>query len=199
MTRVEYLWHFSRRRYDYVHVRLGWDVPVAWAFSILKHEEAAMGELLRKLGIGLGKAITLGEYERIKEENEHTSDYSTFMRIMEAVANSRLITCRPSDLSRDCPIMNVQQQFYQEGKPSSGTAPLRMFSFIGSDGETINVMGYDLMEIIKITVIHRNGDVSFEVPDPKDAIQQMLLVIDYHPHRRVENVMARFRIPANWR
>ena len=158
-----------------------------------------MGEILRKIAIGLGKVITLGEYERIKEENEHTSDYSTFMRIMEAVANSRLITCRPGDLSRDCPIMNVQQQFYQEGKTSSGTAPLRIFSFIGSDGETVNVVGYDLMEIIKITVTHRNGDVSIEEPDPKDAIKQMLLVIDYHPHRRVEGLMAPFRIPANWR
>jgi len=118
---------------------------------------------------------------------------------MEAVANNRLISCRPRDFSRDCPNMTVLPQFDQEGKTSSGTAPLRIFSFIGSDGETINVLGYDLLQVIKITIVHTNGDISLETPDPKDAIKQMLSVIDYRPHRRVEGLMAPIHIPGNSR
>jgi hypothetical protein len=158
-----------------------------------------MDWILRKIAIGLAKSITLGEYQRIKEENQRASDYEIFIRIMEAVANSRLISCRPGALSRDCPIMNVLPEFDQEGKTSSGTAPLRMFTFIGSDGETINVLGYDLLQVIKITVMHMNGEITIEEVDPKDAIKQMLWAIDYRPHRRVENLMAPIHIQANWR
>jgi hypothetical protein len=129
--------------------------------------------LLGKLGIWLAKAITVGEYERIKNENQRARDYSAFIRVMEEIAKKRLVACKSDELSRDCPMAFVITDYYQDGRTSSGTAPLRLFTIIGSDGQIINVQGFDLTETIKVTVRHTNGKMDFEVVDPSEAMKRI--------------------------
>jgi hypothetical protein len=143
------------------------------ASTQLKHEEAEMLWILRTLAIGLGKAITLGEYRRIRNENQRQSEYGILMILMSEIAKKRLTTCKPDELSRDCPMAFVIQQYYQEGRTSSGTAPLRIFTIVGLDGEIINIQGFDLSQRVKITVKHTNGQMDYEEVDPSDALKRI--------------------------
>jgi hypothetical protein len=136
--------------------------------------------LLKKLGIELAKALTYGEYKRIKEENKLAQDYGDFIHILEEVAKKRAVTCTQYELSKDCPLTTVIWDYYQDGKTSSGTAPLRLFTIVGSDGQTINVQGFDLSKTIKITVRHTNGRFDFEVVDPTEAMKWIRREAGYH-------------------
>ena len=142
-----------------------------------------MGWLLRAIAIGIGKAITLGEYERIRDENKRASEYAIFILLMNEIVKKRLITCKPDELSRDCPIAVVFDQFYQDGgRTTSGTAPLRIFTIIGSDGQIINIQGFDLSQKVKVTVQHTNGKIDFEEIDPAEALKRIEMEAGYRPH-----------------
>jgi hypothetical protein len=121
--------------------------------------------LLRTLGIGLGKAITLGEYERIKNENRRAGDYGILIGMLDKFVIKASNTC-----VKDCPIATVLPQYYQKGRTTDGTAPLRLFTFVGRDGQIINLQGFDLMQTVKVTVRHTDGTFSYEVVDPRDAM-----------------------------
>jgi hypothetical protein len=129
--------------------------------------------ILRKIAIELGKAITLGEYERITNENKRARDYGAFINLMEEVAKKRLVACKPDELSQDCPMATVINQFYQDGRTTSGTAPLRIFTIIGSDDQIINIQGFDLSQTIKVTVHHTNGKMDLEQVDPSEAMKRI--------------------------
>jgi hypothetical protein len=92
---------------------------------------------------------------------------------MEGVAKKRLVECKRDELSSDCPMATVIDHYHQEGKTSDGTAPLRMFTIVGSDGQIINVQGFDLSHTIKITVRHTNGVMDLEQVDPTDAMKRI--------------------------
>ena len=142
-----------------------------------------MGWLLRAIAIGIGKAITLGEYERIRDENKRASEYAIFILLMNEIVKKRLITCKPDELSRDCPIAVVFDQFYQDGgRTTSGTAPLRIFTIIGSDGQIINIQGFDLSQKVKVTVRHTDGKMDLEDVDPSDALKRIEREAGYHRH-----------------
>ena len=138
--------------------------------------------ILRTNAIGIEKTITLGEYERIKKENKRASDYGIFIILMDAVVGKKLTTCKPDELSRDCPVAVVLQQFYQDGRTTDGTAPLRMYTIIGSDGQTINIQGFDLSQTIKVTVRHTDGKMDYEEVDPSDALKRIEREAGYHHH-----------------
>ena len=129
--------------------------------------------LLKKLAIEFVKAIGVGEYKRIKEENKRARDYGDFIHLMDDVAKKRLITCKSDELSGDCPMTTVISQFYQDGRTTSGTAPLRIFTVIGSDGQIINIQGFDLSQTIKVTVRHTNGKMDLETVDPVEAMKRI--------------------------
>jgi len=142
-----------------------------------------LGWLLRAIAIGIGKAITLGEYERIRDENKRASEYAIFILLMKEIAKKRLTTCKPDELSRDCPIAVVFDQFYQDGgRTTSGTAPLRIFTIIGSDGQIINIQGFDLSQKVKVTVRHTTGKMDSEDVDPSDALKRIEREAGYHRH-----------------
>ena len=143
------------------------------AADILKHEEAALEEIFKKLGEEFLKFIGEKEYERIKDENKRQRDYGAFISLMDDVAKKRLVTCKTGELSRDCPMATVYSQYYQEGRTTDGTAPMRMFSIIGSDGQIINVQGFDLTQTINVTVVHKDGTSDLERIDPSEAIKRI--------------------------
>ena len=95
--------------------------------------------LIRTVGIGLIKAITIGEYKRIKAENKRASDYGEFIHLMDEIAAQRSVKCSADETSRDCPMSTVIPQYKQEGRTSDGTAPLRIYTIVGSDGQFINL------------------------------------------------------------
>jgi hypothetical protein len=127
--------------------------------------------LLRTLGIGIGKAITLGEYERIKNENRRQGDYGVLIGMLNNLVSKRSTRCRVDEVSKDCPIATVLPQFHQKGRTTDGTAPLRLFTFVGSDGQIINIQGFDLMQTVKVTVRHTDGTFAYEDVDPNDAMK----------------------------
>jgi hypothetical protein len=129
--------------------------------------------LLKKLALGLLKAITVDEYKRIKAENKRADDYGDFIHLMEAVAKQRLVACRPDELSTECPTASVIDQYYQDGRTTSGTAPLRIFTVIGSDGQIINIQGFDLSQTVTVTVRHKNGKMDLEKVDPSEAMKRI--------------------------
>ena len=138
--------------------------------------------LLRTLAIGIGKAMTIGEYERIRNENKRASEYGIFILLMNEIANKRLVRCKPDELSIDCPMVTVFNQFYQDGRTASGTAPLRIYTIIGSDGQMINVQGFDLSQTVKVTVRHTTGKMDAEDVDPSDALKRIEREAGYHRH-----------------
>jgi hypothetical protein len=80
----------------------------------LKQEEAALRWLLRTLGIGIGKTITLGEYERIKNGNRRQGDYGILVGTLGNIVNKRSTNCQMNEVSKDCPIATVLPKFYQK-------------------------------------------------------------------------------------
>ena len=138
--------------------------------------------ILRTIAIGIGKAITFGEYDRIRNENKRASEYAIFILLMKEIAKKRLATCKPDELSRDCPIAVVFDQFYQDGgRTTSGTAPLRIFTIVGSDGQIINIQGFDLSETVKYTVRHTNGKMDLEELDAAEAMKRIRREAGYSP------------------
>jgi hypothetical protein len=138
--------------------------------------------LLKTIGIGLGKAITIGEYERIRDENRRQSEYGVLVGLLDDVAGKRGGQCRPSQLSVNCPLATVYEQYYQDGRTSSGTAPLRMYTVIGPDGQIINIQCFDLMQMIKVSVQHTNGTFDMEEVEPKEALKRLEREAGYHAH-----------------
>jgi hypothetical protein len=129
--------------------------------------------LLKTIGISFAKFITLKEYHRIVNENSRARSYNALMRLMETVAKQRRVTCKPEELSRSCPMSFVIDQYFQRGRNSDGTAALRIFTIIGSDGQIMNIQGLDLSQTINMTVRHTNGKIDFEQIDPSEAIIRM--------------------------
>ena len=136
--------------------------------------------IVRTLAVGIGKAVTLGEYERIKKENKKASDYGILVIVMNEVVAKRLITCKVE--SGDCPSATVIPQFYQPGRTTSGTAPLRIYTIRGSDGQWINIQMFDLSETIKVTVQHTGGTEDLEEVEPSEALKRIEREAGYHPH-----------------
>jgi hypothetical protein len=147
--------------------------PTEQVGGCINHEEAALEWLLKKIAIGFAKAVAGGEYERIKEENKRARDYGAFIHLMDEVSKQRLVACKPDELSEGCPMASVISHYHQEGNTSDGTAPLRMYTIIGSDGQIINVQGFDLKQTIKVTVRHTNGRMDLEQVDPTDAMKRI--------------------------
>src|SRR4051812_20732573 len=141
-----------------------------------------LGWIVRTIAIGLAKAITLGEYQRIKRENKLADDYVIFIKLMDAIAKKRFISCRPDELSEGCPQHFSIDQYYQDGKTTSGTAALRIYTIVGSDGQTINIQGFDLLQKIKVTVRHTNGKMDLEEVTPSDALKRIEREAGYLAH-----------------
>src|SRR3954467_12174561 len=97
------------------------------------------GVILRTIAVGVGKAITLGEYNRIKNENKLASDYHIFIAVLNAIKNKDSV---------------VLPDYYQPGRTSDGTAPLSIFTIRELYCQIINIQGFDLMQTVKITVRH---------------------------------------------
>jgi hypothetical protein len=54
--------------------------------NFMTNENFNMWELLLKtIAIGVGKAVTFGEYEKIKNESKHISDYNTLIALLQAM------------------------------------------------------------------------------------------------------------------
>jgi hypothetical protein len=166
--------------------------------DVTLHEEAAIMWIwiLRTIAIGIGKAITIDEYRKIRNENKVANEYSIFITLLQAIAKKRLITCKFDELSKDCPVAVVFDQFYQEGRTTpgtapygifdrttlSGTAPLRIFTIVGLDGQIINLQCFDLSQKVKVTVQHTNGKIDFEEIDPSEALKRIEMEAGYRPH-----------------
>jgi hypothetical protein len=118
-------------------------------------------------------AIPKSEYKRISAENDRQRAYGKFIKIMDAAAQQRRGACAPNELSDTCPIAVTIAQFHQQGRTTDGTAPLRMYTIIGDDGEVVNIQGFDLSQTIKITVMHNNGRMHSEDLSPQDAIKTL--------------------------
>jgi hypothetical protein len=117
--------------------------------------------------------VAEGEYRRIVAENDRQRAYGHFIKIMDDVAKQRQLTCGANDLSDACPMSSIISQYYQKGRTSDGTAPLRLYTVIGADGEVVNVQGFDLSQTVLITVTHKNGTNHAEYVSPVDAIKAM--------------------------
>lgn len=153
--------------------------PIAEHF--LTKEDLPMWWLIRTIAIGVGKAITLGEYKRIKNENKRQGEYGIFIALLNELAKKRLVTCKADELSKDCPMAFMIPQHYQPGKTTDGTAPLRIFTIIGLDGQIINIQGFDLKQTVRITVRHTNGKTDMEDVDPSDALKRIEREAGYSP------------------
>ena len=125
------------------------------------------GALLRAVAIGIGKAITFGEYDRIKKENKNASDYKILIAVLTKITPAGSV--------------NVIPDYYQRGRTSDGTAPLRIFTLKGLDGQIINIQGFDLMQTVKVTVRHTNGTYDVETVDPSDALKRIEREGGYRP------------------
>jgi len=126
-------------------------------------------------------SIGEGEYRRIVAENDRQRAYGLFIGIMDAVAKQRVGASKPNELSETCPMATTISQFYQTGRTTDGTAPLRMYTVIGADGEVINVQGFDLSQMVKVTVMHKNGMILVEDVSPQDAIKMMRWLAGLRP------------------
>jgi hypothetical protein len=116
-------------------------------------------------------AIPKMEYRRISAENDRWRAYCNFIKIMDLAAKQRRAECAADELSDTCPMATTISQFYQPGRTTDGTAPLRMYTIIGDDGEVINIQGFDLTQLIRITVMHKNGRAMSENVSPEDALK----------------------------
>jgi hypothetical protein len=118
-------------------------------------------------------SIGEGEYRRIVAENDRQRAYGLFIGIMDAVAKQRIGACKSDEISETCPMAFTIPQYYQKGRTTDGTAPLRIYTVIGADGEVINVQGFDLSQMVKVTVMHKNDRHLVENVSPQDAIKMM--------------------------
>jgi hypothetical protein len=146
--------------------------PIAENF-LTKEDLPMWGWILRTIAVGAGKALTLGEYNRIKQENKLKSDYHILIAVLNEIASKRAVTCKVDETSRDCPISYVIPHYHQPGRTTDGTAPLRIFTLMGTDGQIINIQGFDLMQTVKVTVRHTNGTFDVETVDPSDALKRI--------------------------
>jgi hypothetical protein len=133
--------------------------PIAENF-LTKEDLPMWGWFLRTIAVGAGKALTLGEYNRIKKENKLKSDYHILIAVLNEIAR------RKGD-------SHVIPHYHQPGRTTDGTAPLRIFTITGKDGQIINIQGFDLMQTVKIFVRHTNGTYDVETVDPSDALKRI--------------------------
>jgi hypothetical protein len=133
--------------------------PIAENF-LTKEDLPMWGWILRTIAVGAGKALTLGEYNRIKKENKLKSDYHILIAVLNEIAR------RKGD-------SHVIPHYHQPGRTTDGTAPLRIFTITGKDGQIINIQGFDLMQTVKIFVRHTNGTYDVETVDPSDALKRI--------------------------
>ena len=138
--------------------------------------------LLKKAGFWLVKTVTFDMYHDIKAENKRQRDFDSFIKLMQGVAAKRSIACNPNDTSRDCPMASVIEHYHQKGRTSDGTAPLYIFTIVGSDSQIINIQGFALMQTIKITVRHQDGSFDVEDLDPSEAMKRIRREAGYAPH-----------------
>lgn len=118
-------------------------------------------------------AIPEREFRRIVAENELQRAYGRFFEIMAAIGQERRYDCKSDELSPSCPTVLIIPQFQQTGRTSDGTAPFRMYTIVGDDGEIVNIQGFDLTQRISIWVTHKNGHTVGEDVSPKDAMLLM--------------------------
>ena len=117
-------------------------------------------------------AIPKMEYKRISAENDRYRAYFNFIKIMDLAAKQRRGECAPNELSDTCPMATTISQFWQSGgRNIDGTAPLRIYTIIGDDGEVINIQGFDLTMSIRVTVMHNNGRAQCKTIGPEDALK----------------------------
>ena len=126
------------------------------------------GWFLRTIAVGAGKALTIGEYNRIKKENKLKSDYHILIAVLNEIAK------RQGD-------SHVIPHYRQPGRTTDGTAPLRIFTITGKDGQIINIQGFDLMQKVKVFVRHTDGTYDVETVDPSDALKRIEREAGYRP------------------
>jgi hypothetical protein len=126
------------------------------------------GWFIRAIAVGAGKALTLGEYNRIKKENKLKSDYHILIAVLNEIAS------RKGD-------SHVIPHYHQPGRTTDGTAPLRIFTIKGKDGQWINIQGFDLMQKVKVFVRHTDGTYHEETVDPSDALKRIEREAGYRP------------------
>jgi len=148
----------------------GWKVPDSFLKSAAKW---GLRKVATNVIADVLLAIPKGEYRRIVAENNRQRAYGEFIKIMDAAAAQRRGACAPNELSDTCPMSFTIAQFQQQGRTSDGTAPLRMYTIIGDDGEVVSIQGFDLMQTIKITVMHKNGHVISENVSPQEAMKTL--------------------------
>jgi hypothetical protein len=141
--------------------------PIAENFPT-KEDLTMWGLILRTIAIGAGKALTLGEYNKIKKENKLRGDYRILIAVLEE------ITKRNGD-------SHVIEHYHQPGRTTDGTAPLRIFTIRGKDGQWINIQGFDLMQKVKVFVRHTDGTYDEETVDPSDALKRIEREAGYRP------------------
>ena len=129
------------------------------------------------------KEVALSEYHQAKEANKKTDDYGKFVGIMEK-ATERNESCKPDEFSRGCGNKATLPQYYQDGMTTHGvggyeihgtpgTAPLRIYTVKGSDGQTINVQAFDGSKTVKYTVVHKDGKSDVETLDADEATKRI--------------------------
>ena len=76
-----------------------------------------------------------------------------------------------NEVSRDCPIATVLPQFYEKGRTTDGTAPLRLSTFVGSDGQIINIQ--EALTLCKRSRLRSgmDGTMATEEVGPNDAMK----------------------------
>jgi hypothetical protein len=141
--------------------------PIAENFLTREHLPM-WGLILRTIAVGAGKALTLGEYNKIKKENKLRGDYHILVAVLDE------ITRRKGD-------SHVIPHYHQPGRTTDGTAPLRIFTIKGKDGQFINFQCFDLMQKVKVFVRHTDGTYDEETVDPSDALKRIEREAGYRP------------------
>ena len=152
--------------------------PVQLSYTTFRHSDLSVPDQAVNAGHPVGADVT--EYRRIVEENRLDKAYGALMALLETIAKQRSVDCRPDEFSRACPQSFVIGNYYQDGRTSSGTAPLRSFTIAGSDGQIMNIQGFDLTSTVTFFVRHGDGSSQFEKIDPSEAIKRLGWEAGYH-------------------
>lgn len=137
------------------------------------------------VGTILKGLVTVGTsaYDQAKDANKQDDDYKKFTGVMDA-ATKRGEACKAGELSRNCGISATQRDHYQDGmtthdrsgrkqEHTPGSAPLRIYTVVGSDGQIINAQGHDLSKTVKYTVMHKDGTSYVEDISAEEATKRI--------------------------
>ena len=128
-----------------------------------RHREVAVEELIKKLGIGFARYIAKVEYRKLDSEKTKQDFYNKIKYLMDNLARDKSIQCRPFPGIEDCSMAMTTSQVYDSDR--SGTGISRVYTTVGTDGVVIKVLGYDVLQKIKIFVRYPTGSTSYEDHD----------------------------------